>query len=144
MGSNPAWCAISLCFISVFLKLKPIRLSGWPAPAQTSPCRPSDRDEHCPGHHFWLYFGLCQFCAYTVPHPLMECHPSPAARVLAHRASPHTLKAAALHSAEFRRSPLPYKRSSRCRPWKNAAHERVGHNQLVRQDGFRNVGYLVQ
>jgi len=94
---------ISLFYKPFFLKLKPIQLSSWPAPAQTSPCRPSDRDEHCPGHHFLAVFRavpiLCLYRAASsdgVP-SLTSCTSTSSSM------SPHTLKAAALHSAELPR-----------------------------------------
>ena len=83
------------------------------------------RDEHCPGHRFWLYFGLCQFCAYTVPHPLTECHPLPPARALAHRATHIRSKQPRCTQPNSEAQPLPHKRSSRSRPWKT--------QQVIRQ-----------
>lgn len=49
-------------FYKIFPKLKPIQLSCWPAPAQTSPSRPRDRGEHCPG-----YRVLAVFRAVPIP-----------------------------------------------------------------------------
>jgi hypothetical protein len=79
--------------ISIFLKLKPIQLSGLPAPAQTSPCRPSDRDEHCPGHIFLAVFRAVPIlCLYRAASPggvpsLAGCTSTSSSRVAAYAQS---------------------------------------------------------